>query len=267
MPVFIRRLLLLACMSFSAAAMAAAPLVVDGDGDAVSDEIDDCPYTHPGVRVDAKGCPRKRDDGDLDGVTDEDDDCPYTTPGAVIDIHGCARDSDFDGVANGLDRCPRTALSRLVDAQGCATGERAEALAAPIAAITQPLHEAVVPAGKPAKDVIKSSASAAESPRLVVQFRDGSTRLGALDQLTIVSYARVFARRLAADPLLRLTLKGNADSAEPQAAALAVARLVAVRRLLVEQGIPLDRIRSESSVIEKAGSHAFSQVAAEIAAP
>lgn len=223
--------------------------------------------THPGVRVDAKGCPRKRDDGDLDGVTDEDDDCPYTTPGAVIDIHGCARDSDFDGVADGLDRCPRNALSRLVDAQGCAMGERAEAPAtAPVIAASGLSRQPAALLVKPAKDVIRVSAIAAESPRLVVQFGDGNVRLGGRDQSTITSYARVFARRLAADPLLRLTLKGNADSAEPEAAALAVARLIAVRRLLVEQGMPLGRIRSESGVIEKTGSHPFRQLTAEIVA-
>ena len=117
---------------------------------------------------------------------------------------------------------------------------------------------------KSAKDIIRVSAIAAESPRLVVQFGDGSVRLGARDQSTIASYARVFARRLAADSLLRLTLKGSADSAEPEAAALAVARLIAVRRLLVEQGLQLDRIRSESGVIGKTGSHSFRQVAAAI---
>ena len=265
MPVFIRRfLLLLVCMSFTAVATAAGSLVVDGDGDAVSDEIDDCPYTHQGVRVDAKGCPRKRDDGDLDGVTDEDDDCPYTTPGALIDIYGCARDSDFDGVANGLDRCPRSPLSRLVNAQGCAAGELAE-IPAPIITSPQPAHQAVGRAAKPAKEVSLLT-SAAESPLLLLKFGDGSTRLSTRDQSTITSYARIFARRLAADPSLRLMLKGSADSTEPQAAALAVARLVAVRRLLVEQGISLDRIRSESGVVEKAGPHLFRLVAAEIIA-
>ena len=112
MTAFTRRFaLFLPGLLLSAAVLAATPYVVDGDGDAVSDEIDDCPYTHPGVQVDAKGCPLSREDGDLDGVPDESDDCPYSAAGAAIDAKGCALDSDFDGVANGIDRCPGSGLA------------------------------------------------------------------------------------------------------------------------------------------------------------
>ena len=112
---------------FCCAALAARPpLMVDGDADGVSDEIDECPYTPPGVRVNAVGCPLKADDADADGVADQNDDCPYTPAGAVVDAHGCAIDSDLDGIANGIDRCPHTPLGLRVDAQGCAQGEIAE---------------------------------------------------------------------------------------------------------------------------------------------
>lgn len=127
MTAFARLLSLLLLGSALSVAVAASPYFVDGDGDEVSDEIDDCPYTHPGVRVDAKGCPLSREDADLDGVPDEDDNCPYSTPGAQVDAQGCALDSDFDGVPNGLDRCPQTPLALVVDAKGCAVGEQMSA--------------------------------------------------------------------------------------------------------------------------------------------
>lgn len=107
------------------------PLMVDGDADGVSDDIDECPYTPPGVRVNAVGCPLKADDADADGVADQNDDCPYTPAGAVVDAHGCAIDGDLDGVADGIDRCPHTPLGLRVDAQGCAPGEIATAVMAP----------------------------------------------------------------------------------------------------------------------------------------
>lgn len=255
MPVSIRRFMLMVCMSCVAMATTAAPLIVDGDGDAISDEIDDCPYTHMGIRVDSKGCPRKRDDGDLDGVTDEDDSCPYTVSGAVIDVHGCAIDSDFDGVANGVDRCPRSPLSRLVDAQGCASGERAQARVTPPAA-SQPLASPTMQ---------RAGVTADEAPKLIVRFAPGSMRLGTRDQSTIASYARFFARRLAANPSTRLMLRGVAEAAEPQAAALAVARLIALRQQLEAHGIKPDRIRADSRVIRTAGLHR--RVEAEIVVP
>lgn len=254
MPAYTRRfMLLLVCLSIPAFA-AAAPLIVDGDGDAVSDEIDDCPYTHPGIRVDARGCPRNRQDGDSDGVTDEDDSCPYTTTGAIVDVHGCAIDGDFDGVANGLDHCPQTSLSRMVDGQGCSIDdERMAVVNATSRMASQVLRRPVEPESGWTESRSRSEASAAESPRLLVQFNHGSARLSSGDRVTIAGYAKIFARRLAADPRLQLALKANTDRAESQAAALAVARLVAVRRQLVALGIDVDRIHSERGTSETRG--------------
>jgi len=279
---------------FSATAIAAtAPAYfVDGDGDAVPDEIDDCPYTHPGVRVGPKGCPLRSDDSDLDGVTDEDDDCPYSPAGAVIDAHGCSLDSDFDGVANGIDRCPRTGLALTVDAKGCAEGERAEpATAVPSAApgakrsarstprkvVTPPVLEPLPApeispaASEPVAPLVKSKADPSEaspavmtapqssapgpsapveSPEMLLSFGTNSSRLGTRDAAVIEGYARIFARRLAEKPGSKLHIRAFADRREGDAAVLAVARMVVVRSALVAQGISIDRIHSENSVLD-----------------
>ncbi len=104
---------------FCAAAFAVAPsLVVDGDGDGVSDERDDCPYSRAAEVVNADGCSLDGD-ADSDGVADLADLCPYSATGARVDDEGCSLDDDFDGIANGRDACPDTAIGERVDTRGC----------------------------------------------------------------------------------------------------------------------------------------------------
>ena len=59
---------------------------VDSDGDGVYDDLDRCPDTPRGVKVDAQGCPL---DSDGDGVPDYLDKCPNTPKGATVDARGC----------------------------------------------------------------------------------------------------------------------------------------------------------------------------------
>ena len=92
----------------------AAPL--DSDGDGVTDDLDKCPGTPKGVRVDAVGCPL---DSDGDGVPDYLDKCPGTPKGVRVDAVGCPLDSDGDGVPDYLDKCPDTPKGVKVDAVGC----------------------------------------------------------------------------------------------------------------------------------------------------
>ncbi len=58
-------------------------------------------------------------DSDRDGVPDEMDDCPDTAYGIKVDERGCAADSDGDGVPDDLDQCPDTPQGVQVDDVGC----------------------------------------------------------------------------------------------------------------------------------------------------
>jgi hypothetical protein len=88
----------------------------DSDGDGVMDDLDQCPNTPEGVKVDAKGCPL---DTDGDGVYDYLDQCPNTPQGVKVDAEGCPLDTDGDGVYDYLDQCPDTPPGIKVDAKGC----------------------------------------------------------------------------------------------------------------------------------------------------
>jgi OOP family OmpA-OmpF porin len=95
----------------------AAPKVsMDSDGDGVVDDLDKCPGTPAGVKVDADGCSL---DSDKDGVYDYLDKCPGTPLGVKVDKNGCPLDSDKDGVYDYLDKCPGTPVGVKVDKDGC----------------------------------------------------------------------------------------------------------------------------------------------------
>jgi len=94
----------------------AAKKPADTDGDGVTDDMDKCPDTPSGVKVDDTGCPI---DSDGDGVADYLDKCPNTPAGAAVDASGCPLDSDGDGIADYLDKCPNTAKGTKVDNSGC----------------------------------------------------------------------------------------------------------------------------------------------------
>lgn len=60
----------------------------DSDKDGVTDDLDRCPQTPLGEKVDAVGCPLPKD-SDGDGVTDDKDKCPGTPAGTKVDRNGC----------------------------------------------------------------------------------------------------------------------------------------------------------------------------------
>jgi OOP family OmpA-OmpF porin len=88
----------------------------DSDNDGIPDNIDKCPNTPAGVKVNKQGCPV---DSDKDGVPDYLDKCPNTPVGVKVDKQGCPVDSDKDGVPDYLDKCPNTPVGVKVDKQGC----------------------------------------------------------------------------------------------------------------------------------------------------
>ena len=93
---------------------------LDSDGDGVPNNMDLCPATPKGVKVDKDGCALDSD-GDL--VPDYLDQCPNTPRGVRVDYKGCPisgiGDADGDGVPDNLDRCPNTPYGAKVNAQGC----------------------------------------------------------------------------------------------------------------------------------------------------
>ena len=91
--------------------------VIDSDKDGIPDNLDKCPKTLLGVKVDNKGCAV---DSDKDGVADNLDKCPKTPLGVKVDNKGCAVDSDKDGIPDYLDKCPKTPLRVKVYMNGCA---------------------------------------------------------------------------------------------------------------------------------------------------
>lgn len=98
------------------------PVVVapkDSDNDGVIDELDKCPTSPAGAKVDANGCCL---DSDKDGVKDFADKCPTTPAGFKVDANGCCIDSDKDGVKDPKDKCPNTPAGFKVDADGCEIG-------------------------------------------------------------------------------------------------------------------------------------------------
>lgn len=58
-------------------------------------------------------------DDDKDGVVNELDKCPNTPLGYKVDKDGCPLDDDKDGVVNELDKCPNTPAGYIVDETGC----------------------------------------------------------------------------------------------------------------------------------------------------
>jgi OOP family OmpA-OmpF porin len=92
------------------------PLPQDDDGDGVTNDIDKCPNTPAGAKVDASGC---EIDSDGDGVGDSRDQCPNTPAGAKVDEKGCELDGDGDGIVDSQDKCPNTPKGERVDNTGC----------------------------------------------------------------------------------------------------------------------------------------------------
>jgi OOP family OmpA-OmpF porin len=58
------------------------------------------------------------DDAYEDGINDNLDKCPNTPAGVKVDANGCPVDTDKDGVYDYLDKCPNSPASSKVDKDG-----------------------------------------------------------------------------------------------------------------------------------------------------
>lgn len=93
---------------------------VDGAKGGVKNSAGGCWVTANGIQEKMEAC------GDIilvdtdgDGVTDDKDQCPDTPRGAPVDANGCPLDSDGDGVPDYMDKCPGTRAGVKVDGNGC----------------------------------------------------------------------------------------------------------------------------------------------------
>jgi len=97
-------------------------ILMDSDGDGVSDDIDQCNDTPSGQTVDSNGCSDSQKDTDEDGVNDDVDTCPDTPSDEEVNETGCSSsqvDTDGDGVMDDMDTCPDTPSGETVDENGC----------------------------------------------------------------------------------------------------------------------------------------------------
>ncbi len=100
------------------------PLIVDTDGDGITDDDDKCrtePEDVDGFE-DLDGCPDL--DNDRDGIADKADECPMVAEDldGFEDFNGCPdEDNDGDGIPDESDRCPMEAedVDGIEDIDGC----------------------------------------------------------------------------------------------------------------------------------------------------
>ncbi len=146
-------------------------------------------------------------DRDRDGVPDCIDQCPDTPAGCPVDKEGCPLDSDRDGVPDCMDRCPGTPEGATVDSEGCL------------------------------KDIEKGFLV---SWNILFDFGSAELRPESFPTLDEV------AAYLKAYPGARMEIQGHTDDSGPAEynILLSSERAESVKRYLVENGVPQDRIET-----------------------
>lgn len=207
----------------------------DNDNDGFLDKADTCPNgaeDKDGFKDD-DGCPDP--DNDFDQILDEADQCPTLREDldGFQDGDGCPEpDNDEDGLLDGVDRCPIDAetIDGKDDEDGCPE------------------------AG--ARSLVKWSGVriAAETPP---RFGAGSAKMTKPLEATIRQMAQLAKGRA---PFANIVVEGYADRVgdeSPAAMALAEKRALEVKAMLIDAGLPADRIAAAAGdQTEKRGTTA-----------
>ncbi len=214
----------------------------DSDGDGVPDELDKCPDTPKGVKVDANGCCL---DTDKDGVPDYKDKCPNTPAGVKVDANGCCLDTDGDGVPDYKDACPNTPAGTKVDEKGCPVDSDGDG-------VTDDKDKCPnTPAGIPVDET-------GCPPTGILVHDDGTWEVKAkvffdVNKSTIREEAKPELDRLAKVMLepgyadWKVEIQGHCDKSGPRKfnEVLSQKRAEAVMNYLIAKGVPADRLTAK----------------------
>ncbi len=185
--------------------------IIDTDKDGVMDQLDIEPNTPAGVMVYGNG---KAVDSDKDGLPDYKDKCPLEY--GPISNEGCPLnvDSDGDGIMDGKDLCPNTKGPQ--ENRGC------------------PKQESAKP-----ENVTQQIALLATS----IYFDTNS------DRIKNISFANIdkIVGLMKKIPTVKFVIEGHTDdrNSDRYNLYLSQRRAASVRKYMVKQGIPADRLQSK----------------------
>lgn len=200
----------------------------DSDGDGVYDDMDRCPGTPTGVRVDNTGCPL---DSDKDGVYDSVDRCPNTPTGIRVNRNGCPLDSDNDGIPDDLDKCPDTPKDVKVDRSGCPLDSDGDG-------VYDYLDECP---NTPNGATVNEKGCWAFGGRVFFEFNKWELRPEAYPLMAEA------IRILEENPEMRVEIQGHTDDRGPESynQMLSEKRALAVRDYLIKNNIDSDRLKAK----------------------
>ena len=193
----------------------------DNDGDGILDAKDRCPddaEDKDGFQ-DEDGCPEL--DNDRDGILDVEDQCPNDAEDkdGFQDKDGCPDpDDDEDGVPDAQDRCPREAetIDGVADDDGCPEPG--------------------------ARSLVKWEGDRVVLTTAPARFTPGKAELPTALRKQALMMATLARSRAPLGSVIVETYADRAGDASVKGAELAAARADAVKKLLIEAGIPAEVI-------------------------
>ena len=192
---------------------------LDNDQDGIPDTKDACPDAPEDMDGynDTDGCPDP--DNDVDGIPDDKDQCPLTREDkdGFQDDDGCPElDNDADGVPDTTDKCPLQpeTIDGKDDADGCPE------------------------AGAKDQTIVNGTTVAVLNPQ---RFAPASTRVSPALKAQLLMLAQ---RALGVQPLQMILVQTYADraGATDKNDELAASRADAIRQILIEAGLPSDKL-------------------------